>query len=94
VDEIAFQTRRNLAHRALVDVIPFRREDEAAIRAGARALSAGRDEAVELAPRHLVSAAHYAVGAARRPPHHLAERVIGLLNGAPARAAPALRLAA
>jgi hypothetical protein len=27
VDEIAFQTRRNLAQRALIDVMPFRRED-------------------------------------------------------------------
>src|SRR5258708_25216776 len=42
VDEIAFQTRRNLAQRAVVDVIPFRRDDEAAIRAGARCLIAGR----------------------------------------------------
>ena len=33
VDEIAFQTRRNLAHRALADVIRFRREDEEAIQA-------------------------------------------------------------
>ena len=33
VDEIAFQTRRNLAQHALADVIPFRRSDEDAIQA-------------------------------------------------------------
>ena len=42
VDEIAWQTRRNLAHHALADIISFREEDEAAIRAGARRLLEGR----------------------------------------------------
>lgn len=98
VDEIAFQTRRNLAQRALADVIRFRRDDEAAIRAGARALARGRDDdAAQLPPRFLVSAAHYALGAAKAPPRHLSDRVIALLNGASvpaAQGAPPLRLAA
>ncbi len=78
VDEIAFQTRRNLAQRALADIIPFKREDEAAIRAGARALAAGRD--AELAPRHVVSAAHYALQTARIAPKQLSQRVIAQLT--------------
>jgi len=73
VDEIAFQTRRNLAQRALVDVIPFHAEDEDAILAGASALRAGRSP--DLAPRHLVSAAHYALDGGRMPPTELAHRV-------------------
>jgi hypothetical protein len=98
VDEIAFQTRRNLAQRALVDVIPFKRADEAAIRAGARALAQGHDDAVDLPPRFLVSAAHYALGIGKRAPPHLSERVIELLNEgvreAPRRESAPLRLAA
>lgn len=77
VDEIAFQTRRNLAQRALADVIPFGRDDEAAIRDGAAALAEGR--APDLAPRHLVSAAHYALAERRVPPPRLAQRVTRLL---------------
>jgi len=97
VDEIAFQTRRNLAQRALADIIPFTRDDEAAIRDGARALAAERD--VELPPRHLCSAAHYALEGGRIAPQRLAQRVIGHLTQAlrPQRARaerPALRLAA
>lgn len=61
VDEIAFQTRSALAHHALADVIPFDREDERAIRLGARSLARGRVPA-NLPPRFLVSASHYAVG--------------------------------
>jgi hypothetical protein len=56
VDEIAFQTRRNLAHRALADIIPFGPAEQAAIRAGSRLLAEGRVPA-DLPPRHLVSAA-------------------------------------
>lgn len=91
VDEIAFQTRRNLAQRALVDVIPFRRDDEAAIRAGARVLADGG--APDLPPRHLVSAAHYALERGRTPAAALARRVIGQLTER-APAGEALRLAA
>jgi len=41
-------------------------------------LSAGRE--AELAPRHLVSAAHYALEQGRIPPQRLAKRVIGQLT--------------
>lgn len=81
VDEIAFQTRRNLAQRALVDVIPFTRGDEAAIREGARRLGEGRASA--LPPRHLVSAAHYALEAGRVEPRQLADSVIEQLTARP-----------
>ena len=91
VDEIAFQTRRNLAQRALADVIPFSREDEDAIRAGARQLERGR--APELAPRHLVSAAHQAIERGRIEPQRLARLVISQLTEAESERAP-LRLAA
>jgi hypothetical protein len=91
VDEIAFQTRRNLAQRALADVIPFARQDEEAIRDGARRLAAGGSTA--LAPRHLVSAAHYALEAGRIAPQQLARNVIEQLvqtqQPAPAPALPA-----
>lgn len=89
VDEIAFQTRRNLAQRALVDVIPFRPEDEAAIRVGAQRLAQGRR--AELPPRHLVSAAHYALERGRIEPRRLALDVIGQLLRAPAPAPAAHR---
>jgi hypothetical protein len=79
VDEIAYQTRRNLAQRALADVIPFTRDDQAAIRAGAHALAAGRP--AELPPRHVVSAAHYALEQGRIAPQRLAHAVIGQLTG-------------
>jgi len=93
VDEIAFQTRRNLAHRALVDVIPFRREDEEAIRAGARALERGATP--ELPPRHLVSAAHQALERGRIEPRRLARAVTEQLAPTASRPEPQrLRLAA
>lgn len=94
VDEIAFQTRRNLAQRALVDVIAFKHDDEAAIRAGARQLERGA--APELPPRHLVSAAHQALARGRIEPLRLSRLVIAQLTESAAprgRAAP-LRLAA
>jgi hypothetical protein len=78
VDEIAFQTRRNLAQRALVDVIPFSRDDEEAIREGARRLAQGRS--AQLPPRHLVSAAHQALEASNVAPQALAQRVIRQLT--------------
>ncbi len=59
VDEIAFQPRRNLAQRALVDVIPFTRNDEARIRRGAVALANGKMP--DLPPRFLVSASRFAL---------------------------------
>lgn len=60
VDEIAFQPRRNLAQRALADVIQFRLEDEAAIRKGAIVLARGQVPQ-DLPPRFLVSASRVAL---------------------------------
>ncbi|SFK57230.1 hypothetical protein SAMN05216302_100991 [Nitrosomonas aestuarii] len=62
VDEIAFQTRRNLAQRALADVIPFTRANEYSIRQGAAQLLRGKVPR-ELSPRFLVSASRHALHA-------------------------------
>jgi hypothetical protein len=72
-------------------VIPFKQADEAAIRDGAQRLAEGRDAG--LPPRHLVSAAHYALERHRIAPQALAHRVIGQLTEhlRPERAAPPLR---
>jgi hypothetical protein len=78
VDEIAFQTRRNLAQRALADILPFSREDQQVILEGARRLVQGQP--AELPPRHLVSAAHYALESGRIPPRRLARAVVEYLN--------------
>lgn len=78
VDEIAFQPRRNLAQRALVDIIPFTVDNERAIRAAVRQLAVGRRCA--LAPRHLVSAASYALAQTGLPPRQLASNVFEQLN--------------
>lgn len=78
VDEIAFQTRRGLAQRALADVIPFGQADERAIRAGARELTRGRVPA-DLPPRFLVSASRYALGAGATA-HALSNLVIRHLS--------------
>lgn len=98
VDEIAFQTRRNLAHRALVDVIRFTPADQHAVLAGARRLVVGREEPVDLSPRLLGGAAAYALASGRIAPDVLSRRVIGMMNewsGAAGRAArPRLALAA
>lgn len=80
VDEIAFQTRRNLAHRSLADIIPFSLQDEVAIRAGARQLGQGLVPD-DLPPRQLVSAASYALAEGHVQPHHLSRQVIEHLNG-------------
>jgi hypothetical protein len=102
VDEIAFQTRRNLAQHALVDIIAFTPAHQQAIRAGARRLAAGQSVA-DLPPRHVVSAAHYALEEARLQPAELSQAVIRQLTAhlrQPARQpslrteAPPLRLAA
>jgi hypothetical protein len=65
VDETAFQTRRNLGQRALADVLPFTRGDEAAIRRGGMLLARGR--VPELPPRFLVSAARFALQMGGQP---------------------------
>jgi hypothetical protein len=80
VDEIAYQTRRNLAQRALADILPFRADDERAIRAGARQLERDEAKLVDLPPRHLVSAAAYALAGGKIAPHRLSSQVIKRLN--------------
>ncbi len=67
VDEIAFQTRRNLAQKALADVIPFRPADESVIRRGALSLTR-RVVPTDLPPRFLVSASRYAIAKGASPP--------------------------
>lgn len=93
VDEIAWQTRRNLAHRALADIILFREEDEAAIRAGARRLAEGRQPDRLLPPRHLVSAASYALRTGRLTPRALAKQVVTRLTEEHPPAPPTIRAA-
>ena len=85
VDEIAFQTRRNLAQHALVDIIPFSRDDQRAVQGGALRLAAGRFPD-DLPPRHLVSAAQYALETGRVAPASLSGLVIHNLNERQARA--------
>jgi hypothetical protein len=80
VDEIAYQTRRNLAHRALADVIRFRREDEEAIQAAKQQLVEGRLPDRSLQPRFLVSAASYALQSGRLQPRSLSAQVVGRLT--------------
>ena len=77
VDEIAYQPRRNLGQRALADILPFTREQEAAIRRGGMLLARGR--VPPLPPRHLVSASRFALQMGGDPQrvsdlviHHLA----------------------
>ena len=94
VDEILFQTRRNLAQHAVADVIRFTPADESRIRDGARLLAAGQPQRVQLAPRHLVSAAHYALATNRIAPAALAESVTRLLTGDADAERPPLRLVA
>lgn len=74
VDEIAFQTRRNLGQKALVDILPFTQADEAAIQAGARQLVRGK--VPDLPPRFLVSASSYALATGRTNPRQLSDQVI------------------
>jgi hypothetical protein len=59
VDEVAFQTRRNLAQHALVDVVPFGKTDERDIRQAAHAIARGRLPR-ELPARFAVSASRHA----------------------------------
>ena len=74
VDEIAFQPRRNLAQRALADVIRFSHQDEHAIRDGARKLVHGTVPE-ELPPRFMVSSGLYALTKGADP-----AQLSGLLN--------------
>jgi hypothetical protein len=79
VDEIAFQPRRGLAQRALVDVIRFSADDEREIKRGAMALHQGRTPA-DLPPRFLLSASRKAVELGGDL-HALAHRVTRHLAG-------------
>lgn len=79
VDEIAFQTRRNLGQKALADIIRFTRQDQASIQAGARELVQGRMPTY-LPPRFLVSASGYALATGRVPPRQLAQQVTAHLT--------------
>ncbi len=65
VDEIAYQPKRALGQRALADIIPFTRDNAAAIRRGSMQLVAGQVPA--LPPRHLVSAASLAMSTGAEP---------------------------
>ena len=89
VDEIAFQTRRNLAQRALADIIPFSHKDQAAIQKGAKYLLEGK--VLNLHPRHLVSAAGYALATGKISPSRLAKLVINHLNNLTNRTIPNLK---
>jgi hypothetical protein len=78
VDEIAFQPRRALGQRALVEVLPFRKEDQVAIRRGAMQLAAGRLP-TDLPPRHIVSASTVALASGAHATE-LSHRVITHLS--------------
>ncbi len=80
VDETMFQTRRNLAQRAVADIIPFDRSHQAAILRGARLLEQRRTDRIDIPPRHLLSAASYALAGGRVNPRQLADDVTGRLN--------------
>lgn len=80
VDETMFQTRRNLAQRAVADIMPFDRNHQAAILRGARLLEQRRTDRIDIPPRHLLSAASYALAGGRVNPRQLADDVIGRLN--------------
>lgn len=78
VDEIAFQPRRGLAQRALVDVMPFHRSDQRAILAAARQLARGVMP-TDLPPRFLVSAASYALESSSVSAHDLSHQLVHYL---------------
>lgn len=90
VDEIAFQTRRNLAQRALVDVIPFRKEDEQNIREAAGYLVRGIIPQ-NIPPRFMVSASSYALNRGASSAE-LSQQVITYLSRMAARQVPVLRV--
>jgi hypothetical protein len=78
VDEIAYQTRRGLGQRTLADVVPFRRDDQRAIRAGAHTIARGQVPP-GLPPRFAVSASLYAFEQSMAPPQRIAATVLGHL---------------
>jgi hypothetical protein len=60
IDEVAYQPRRGLAQRALVDVVPFTATDERTIQRAAPVIARGELPA-DLPPRFAVSASRYAL---------------------------------
>lgn len=88
VDEIAYQTRRGLAQRALADVIPFSQSDERMIREAAERLAGGKT-VPPIPPRFLISASHYAIRGGVSLPE-LSRKVITHLSRTPARAVPSI----
>jgi hypothetical protein len=90
VDEIAYQTRRGLGQRALVDVIPFSGHDQRNIEVAARAIESGRVPP-ELPSRFAVSASRYAFDRAVAPPNAIARTVLAALAAREARANAASR---
>jgi hypothetical protein len=86
VDEMVYQTRRNLAQRALADVIPFTREHEGEIQSAAAQLARGRIP-TDLPPRFFVSASRYALRNTGSIPR-LAQQVIQHLAGVATRERP------
>jgi len=88
VDEIAFQTRRGLAQHTLVDVVPFRQEDQEQILRAAEALARGRMPE-GLPPRFAVSASREALDQGRVPPRQISKTVLTHLTRLGSRSAEA-----
>ncbi|RKH95247.1 hypothetical protein D7Y27_31810 [Corallococcus sp. AB004] len=78
VDEIAFQPRRGLAQRALVDVVPFWPSDQERIDRGAESLARGHIPP-GLPPRHVVSASREALERRLAPPERISRTVLNHL---------------
>ena len=75
IDEVAFQPRRGLAQRALVDVVPFTAADERAIQHAAPVIARGELPA-DLPPRFAVSASRYALERRMAPPLVISRTVL------------------
>jgi hypothetical protein len=88
VDEVAFQTRRGMAQHTLVDVVPFRREDQEQILRAAEALARGRIPE-ELPPRFVVSASREALERGWASPERISKTVLTHLTRLGSRGAEA-----
>ncbi|MBN8233018.1 hypothetical protein JYK02_36445 [Corallococcus macrosporus] len=78
VDEIAFQPRRGLAQRALVDVMPFWPSDQQRIEQAAESLARGHIPP-GLPPRYVVSASREALERRLAPPERISRTVLNHL---------------
>ncbi|RKH67785.1 hypothetical protein [Corallococcus aberystwythensis] len=78
VDEIAFQPRRGLAQRALVDVVPFWPSDQERIDRAAESLARGHIPP-GVPPRHVVSASREALERRLASPEHISRTVLNHL---------------